>query len=75
MELSYLNGAKQVFKYGQRIGGNVRSAETPFYASRASLQTCATLNYPTNTRLQRVLFKFAFVTQQSQVGAEERQCA
>ena len=75
MELSYLNDAKQVFKYGQRIDGNVRSAETPIYASRASLKTCATLNYPTNTRLQRVLFKFAFVTQQSQVGAEERQCA
>jgi len=41
MELSYLNDAKQVFKYGQRIDGNVRSAETLTRANRISSTSTA----------------------------------
>ena len=43
MELSYLNDAKQVLKYGQRIDGKVRSAETLTRANRIS--STATAKY------------------------------
>lgn len=48
MELSYLNDAKQVLKYGQRIDGKVRSAETLTRANRiSSTATAKYLGYAT----------------------------